>query len=181
MRQVNLLPEDIQKTERIKIIINSLLTTLVPVILGMALLHFLIVFRLHSLQRVVNQPYAQPELAQFQELRQEIGKIKSAAQGSFSRDRELIEYFVVNLPFSEILRNIGNIAQERVWLTGVTVDGQSNICEIEGRSFNTRLVSEFILNLKQYYFFQSVELLSMGEDKTGKEEETHFKIVCSLK
>ena len=181
MRQINLLPEEHRQNENLRIIRSACCLILLPLALGFAVIHVVLVFSLNGLQREAQKPPAQQETLESQHIRQEIIKAKQKAQGLVDQNKDLVERFLVNFYFSKILDKIGAAALDKVWLTGLNVDTLGQVCEIDGRAFNTRLVSEFILALKQIAYFKAVDLSVMEADQKAKEGEIAFKIVCNLK
>lgn len=181
MRQVNLLPEENQKSETMRLIRNSLCKNFLPVIAGMIPIHFFLAFSLSDLERTVQIPQRYHETPRVLQIRQEIKNMKSKASGLFASNKDLVVNFLANLPSSQLLKKIGNVTSERVWLTNLALDMSKGMCEMNGRSFNIRLVSEFILELKRLPYFTSVELVTMEGNQKEKEGEINFKIVCKLK
>ena len=181
MRLVNLLPEEYQKKEQWRILRHSLCLTFLPLGLGLAVIHFLVVSQLAGMEQALRQPKHYSESVQTVKLRQEISAVKAKGQGLVSADKELIEYFVVQPASSRILKNIARVADEKVWLTEFGLDLARGTCDIGGKSFNIRLVSEFMLELKQLSYFAEVELVAMEEGAKEKGGEVTFKVTCRLR
>ncbi len=73
---------------------------------------------------------------------------------------------------------MGKITTHKVWLTRLSLDNSNGICQMDGKSFNTRLVSEFMLEFKKIPYFENVALISMEK---GPDEKVDFKITCKFK
>jgi len=181
MRLVNLLPEENQKKEQWRMVRLSFGMTFLPLALGLILIHALLGLQLSAVEQALRQPKRQGESAQIAKLRQEISAVKAKGQKLVTTDKELIKYFVVQPASSRILKNIAQVADEKVWLTEFVLDSAKETCDIGGKSFNIRLVSEFMLGLKKLLYFEDVALVTMEEGAKDKDGEVTFKVTCRLK
>lgn len=178
MRQINLLPQKIQQRQRLAILRNSFCLTILPTVIGMVFVHGVITGQLAMVEKVFRSPQAFQETAESRRIQQEMDSLKASATEFFVREKDLIELFVVNLPISEIAKDIGRSVSQKVWLTKLDVDMFKKTCTIDGQSYNTRLVSEFILELKKLAYFKKVQLITMGEEQKASTGEVDFKIIA---
>jgi Tfp pilus assembly protein PilN len=181
MRQVNLLPIENQRSEQWRVLRNSLCGIFLPLGFLMLVVHLLLGLQVAAMEKRLNSPLRHAESAPVVALQQAMADIKLKGEGFLKTDKEIVEYFIVQPSAANILGNIGNQALDKVWLTDLRGDGTKRVYEIVGRSFNIRLVSEFMLELKKLPYFENVELVTMGEGAKGKEGEIDFKMICHLK
>ncbi len=178
MRQINLLPVSLQQAQNKKKITYSFLITLGPTIFAIVVIHFLIVVFVSNLESKVKHPAANVDTTQFVALREAIQKKSDDVQKYVDEFRVIIDSYMDNYLSENILTVIGNISYHKVWFTHLELNNKNKTCEIQGKSFNTRLVSEFMLGVKKAPFFDNVTLISMEK---GQDEKVNFKIVCVLK
>jgi len=180
MRQVNLLPEELQKAQSLKIIGSSLLFNIGAVVIFVVLINSLLSFWITNLETVALQPLALKENNEITQIRAKISEIEKETGMIFKKNRDIMEVFARNSSFSHLLKVIGNVTSDKVWLTSLTFVMKDRRCKMDGLSFNTRLVSEFMLELKKISYFKNVELLSMEKEGRGI-KEVAFTIECELK
>jgi len=176
MRQINLLPESLQQAEQMRLLRNVAVVICI-VSLGAALvLHMLLSFGVNTTRANVDQSLMAHQ-DEFVRIKQEIQNAKGQMKDLYSKEEVLILLLSKHLSNAHMLKVMGQLTGERVWLTGLNLDIQKSECELEGRSFSTRLVSEFMLELKRMPYFREVELINMDK---GKSTEVTFKILCHL-
>lgn len=180
MRQVNLLPEDIRKSEEIRKVRHSLVFTIGAPLLGIVVIHLLLVLLVHHLKTAASEPLGFQDTPQISAVREKIDQIQSSA-GDFSRQHQSAVKIICRLrsPVGFLLR-LGEAVREKVWLTDVQLDYGKKVCELTGRSFNTRLVSEFMLELKTMNAVENFELVSMEQKESSSTPEIEFKLKIHL-
>lgn len=178
MRQVNLLPEDLQTSQYQKRIARSVLLTGGSTLLVMAVLHVLIALGVAGLEDRVRRPQTYADAAEFVELREQVRILKDDVSQYVGRYRTVIEAYMDHYATTAILKTLGKAGRQKIWLTRLTVNNTTRVCDMEGRSFNTRLVSEFMLGIKKNPFFDNITPISMEK---GPEQIIHFRITCDLK
>ncbi|MDP2653140.1 MAG: PilN domain-containing protein [Candidatus Omnitrophota bacterium] len=178
MRQINLLPEQMQKVEQIKTIRNAFVLVLAPILLVMAVVHVLLAMHLQNMKRLAERPMDYIQTREVGEVKVRIDEVLSKMRDFHAGHEILLESIAQRASTPVILVNLGEMAQSRVWLNDFNLDHESKTCRIAGQSFNTRLVSEFMLELKKVPFFKNVELSSMERGQDGK---VGFSIVCYMK
>lgn len=178
MRQINLLPESLQQAQNKKKILNSFFVTLIPTVFAVGAIHILTILFIANLEGQVKHPAANMDTMEFMALREEIQKKADDLQKYTADYGALINSYMDNYLSQDILRAIGAISHHKVWFTRFELNNKNRACEIQGKSFNTRLVSEFMLGVKKAPFFDNVTLISMEK---GQDEKVNFKIVCVLK
>ena len=178
MRQINLLPEQMQKTEQQKILRNFFVVTLIPTLIIVCVIHGLLWWYLQSVKKTATErstDYSQ--INEFGDVKEKIDTL-SAKIEDFYRAQKPVLASIAQQSFSPfLLKNFGDAASNRVWFKRLALDYDGKICRIEGRSYNTRLVSEFMLELKKLAFLKSVELSSMEKSPEGNVD---FMIICNL-
>ena len=180
MRQVNLLPEELKRTARLRMTLNSLLVTAGASLAVLIFIHFLLAAQIKSLDFLANQPLfleGEDQTGQLKELVSSKKKIQQLVE----KKRDVLEIFAKHSSSANILNAIAAITKDNVWMNKFLFDLNTDQCIIEGRSFNTRLVSEFMLELKKLPCFENVELVSMDKDTQKGAEEIDFEIICKIK
>lgn len=178
MRQINLLPETLQKAQAQSRITKSLLITLGPAVLAMALIHVFFVFVLSYLEKQAKSPVVNVDSGGFEQLRDQIQQQKVGLEKYYGQYRAIIDPYTSNYFTRQILEKSGEMTHHKVWLTRINIDNMKRSCELEGKSYNTRLVSEFMLNIKRTSYFENVNLISIDK---ARDEKVNFKIVCVFK
>lgn len=181
MRQINLLPLEDQKKGQFIVIRNLLVWTFVPMAVVLFLLHGIVVLWLGVLNTFVQNPYRQQETAHAQQLQQQIALVKSSIRDFVEKNPGQVRLFVVPLSMTDILTNISNAALDKIWLNEFSIDLSKQTCELAGESYTTRLVSEFMLQLRELPYFKKVDLVSMEKDDPRQGEGVRFKVSCKLK
>jgi len=180
MRQVNLLPGETQRVEIIQFIQHTLAFLFAPTIILLFLISFLMNMHIRHLQKTAEQPLAFQETAETRQLKKQIDSLEKELK-IYGHDNEaLIKAFVKRSPAAYLLKVISRLSENKVWLRGITLDAQQDICRIDGKSFNTRLVSEFMLEVKRLPYFRDVELVSVGKQAVKTASEVDFQIICYL-
>lgn len=181
MRQINLLPEELQRSQGRRPIIKSVIAAVCLAVFAVLSIHLLLTATVGMLERIERELISTRELPEMSRLREEIARSKLDMRRFIDKNRVPLEILSENLPCPYILKTIGDVTLDLVWLTGFSVDSKNGTCQLDGRSFNTKLVSEFMLELKKVPYFKSVELSSMEKGGEPKKEEVEFKIVCKFK
>ena len=181
MRQVNLLPQDMQQADRINFMRKAGLVLFTPVIVLLIIGHILLQTRLGYLKRTSEQPLAFTETQETRELGRRKKEARKKIRDFYAKNENVIEKFVKKFSVAHMLKSVGQIAAEKVWLQSMVLDIPKDVCRIKGKSFNTRLVSEFMLELKRLPYFQNVELVSMSKGQVKDVKEIEFQVVCRLK
>ena len=133
------------------------------------------------LERTERKLASMREPPEISRLRKEIARSELEMQRFIDKNRVALDISSKYIPCPYILKTIGDITLDMVWLTGLSVDSENGTCQIDGRSFNTKLVSEFMLELKKLPYFRSVELPSMEKGTEPERKEIEFKITCKFK
>ena len=181
LRQVNLLPEEIQKSEQLRFLRFSLTVIFLPVFVVLFLISSLLNGCIQNLEETARQPLAFQETTATRDLKKKIEQQENVL-GDFAQENTgIIETYVKNSPTAYFLKVISRLSAQKVWLTGIALDTQGRTCKIKGKSFTTRLVSEFMLELKRLPHFQEVELVSVGKEGVKPGAEVDFQIICHLK
>ena len=180
MRQVNLLPEDIRKAEEVRKVRHSLIFTIGAPLLGIVTIHLLLLLLVYQLRTAASQPLGFQDTPQIGVVREKIDQIQSLA-GDFSQQHQGAVKILCRLrsPVGFLL-HLGEVVREKVWLTDIQLDYGKKICELTGRSFNTRLVSEFMLELKKMNAVENFELVSMEQKESPSTPEIEFKLKIHL-
>jgi len=181
MRQVNLLPEEIRRVEIIQFIQHTLAFLLVPTMVLLFIISFFMNMHIRNLKRTAEQPLDFHETAETRELKEKIETRETQLKRYGHENEILIKTFVKNSSASYLLKVISRLSENKVWLKAIVLDAQQNTCHIDGKSFNTRLVSEFMLEIKRLPYFRSVDLVAVGKQAVKTEAEVDFQIVCYLK
>ncbi len=181
MRQVNLLPEESQRIETLKFIQRTLAFLFVPTLVVLFGISFAMDRHIEILRHAVDKPMAFQETAETRKLDQDIANTEKELKIFGDEHRVLIKTFVKRVPTAYLLKIISRLSENKVWLKGISLDHQQDICRIEGKSFNTRLVSEFMLEIKRLPYFRDVELVSVGKEAVKAASEVDFQIVCHLR
>ena len=180
MRQVNLLPEGLKKTANLKAERSALIVTGGIALAIFVFIHVILVIQIKGLEIAANQPLFFEEATQTGQLKGLI-ESKKKIQKLVKKNRDVLEIFAKHSSSANILDTIGDITRDKVWLNRFLLDLNAGQCTIEGRSFNTRLVSEFMLELKKLPCFENVELVSMDKGTKKGDEEIDFEIICKIK
>ena len=178
MRQINLLPEPLQKAQQKKMIVSSAMATVGSIVLVILVIHALLSLGMANLENQLNNPTTYKDTAEFVQLREKINAAREKVKAYLGQYSAVVEAYVNNSSTVDILRIAGTSSKHKVWFTKFVLSNKAKNCEIEGKSFNTRLVSEFMLNIKKTTFFETVDLISMEK---SPDDKVTFKIVCTLK
>ncbi|MBL7170475.1 MAG: PilN domain-containing protein [Candidatus Omnitrophica bacterium] len=181
MRQINLLPEKVHRAEERRSIRKSLITAVSLTSLVVLSIHLLSAGRVERLEKIARQLTSIKVPPEISQLRGKIARLKVERQTFIDRNRVLLDILSKDLPYPYILKTIGNVTSDMVWLTGFSIDSRKGTCQIDGQSFNTSLVSEFMLELKKLPYFESVDLTSMERRTELQEKGVDFKITCKFK
>ncbi len=177
MRQINLLPEPMQKIEEQKVIRNAFGVSVVPTLIILIVVHVFLSWYLQDVIKMTGYSTDYSQVNEFGDIKEKID-VLSVQMGNFYRDQKPVLMSVAQQsspPF--LLKNLSVAASNRVWFKKMELDFDGKICRIEGQSYNTRLVSEFMLELKKILSLKSVELNSMEKTPEG---HVNFMIVCNL-
>ncbi len=180
MRQINLLPEKLQKAEKARNIKTSIMFTVLPVLFGICIIHFFLSAKVSVLREMVDQPLMLKDTTEVRPIRRQVIRLNNDISKFINQNSDIVGIYSKYFFSTNTLRIIGSVSTNKVWLKALSLDIQEGTCLIEGKSFNTRLVSEFMLELKRLAYFEKVELISMGKESQSEESEIDFKIVCQL-
>ena len=178
MRQINLLPESLQKRQYQKMAVNSAAALGSLTLVVLACIHLLLSTSVAKLENQVHHPAAYMDTMEFVQLREQIQGLGEEIKNYVGLYRPVLEAHLDNYSIVSILGLVGNMSNHRVWFTRFSLNTKTRDCEIEGKSFNTRLVSEFMLDMKKTPLFDNVTPISMEK---GTDEKINFKIICKLK
>lgn len=178
MRQINLLPETLQKAHIKTVIVHSAAVSIGGTFLLAAVVHVLLTLSIGNLEERVLHPASYLDTMEFAQLREMINIKAEEVKKYVGQYGTVVEAQMNNNAAEGILKAAGMSSKHKVWFTRFVLDNKARKCEIEGKSFNTRLVSEFMLNIKKSPFFDNVSLISMEK---GTDEKVDFKVVCILK
>jgi Tfp pilus assembly protein PilN len=181
MRQINLLPLEIQRAEQIRSIRNSIIVILAPVLAVLLGIHFLLTYAVQQTALRAAQPPEQIDTPEINQVRTALRSEELKMSQFVNSNKPMIQLITKDFSMTDILKVINTVIENKVWFTSLKVDTESKRCEIDGKSFNTRLVSEFMLELKRAAYFQDVELISMNISNNAANDEVDFKIICLLK
>ena len=177
MRQINLLPEQMQKTEQQKIVQNSFVLALIPTVMIICVIHGFLSWDLQNVKKAAEQSTDDNQINEFGDVKGKIGALSAQIENFYKAQKPVLLSMAQQAFSPFLLKNFGDAASNRVWFKKLELDYEAKICRIEGRSYNTRLVSEFMLEVKKMAFFKSVELSSMERSPDG---QVDFMIVCNL-
>lgn len=177
MRQINLLPEDIQKAEAQSLLRNIAVSAIAPLVAVMLLMHGVLAWYLTSLNQEARQSPGTVPSIEADHLREKVDQKLGEAQKFFYHHKALFYHDIRRILTLRILAKLGTMADQKVWVKRFELDYKQKITRISGQSYNTRLVSEFMLELKKLQFFSEVELSSMEKGPDGK---INFLVVCRL-
>ena len=175
-----MLPEEMQRANERRFVIKSLVTTACLLFLVVLSIHLLLAAGVGRLERVERELASMGEPPEISQLRKETARLELEMQGFINKNRVPLDILSKHLPCPYILKTIGDITLDMVWLTGFSVDSQKGTSQIDGRSFNNKLVSEFMLELKKLPYFKSVELTSMERNAEPEKIGVEFKITCKF-
>lgn len=181
MRQVNLLPDKLRLSEERMPIIKSVIACVCLTLFVILSIHLLLAAGVGRLERTERKLTSMREPPEISRLRKEIARSELEMQKFIDKNRVPLDILSKYLPCPYILKTIGDITLDMVWLTGFFVDSENGTCQIDGRSFSTKLVSEFMLELKKVPYFKSVELPSMEKGTEPEKKEVQFKITCKFR
>ena len=181
IRQVNLLPPALKNEHKLAVVKKSLMLTLGPVLIFVVVCHFLLILGVSWLAAVAQQPTEFKEAPEISRVRQQILAVSKDVNAFFKEQKPLADFAAQQYPELNILKQLGEMTGHKVWLSGLIFDIKKGTLEFQGSSFNTRLVSEFMLGLRNLSYFSKVDLVSMGKAAQGKDKEVSFTISCQLK
>lgn len=181
MRQINLLPKNLQKAIQIKKVRNSALIIFIPVFTFVLIGHFGVGFWVDSLRRSAEAPPSMNETPEIVRLRQGIKSVNAETKNFAEHNEGALEILKQDYPVSKIIKALGDASDKKAWIKGLTFDSEGGVCRIDGASLSTKTVSEFMLELKKISFFKNVELINMGKQKSGGLDKIDFQLSCGLK
>ena len=163
LRRTNLLPEGIQQDiEQRKLKLSMAMIACVAIVFGI-IVHFVLGFQVAMLEETLDDYINQSEDAEFGRLSRDMKLLNEKKDLFVEYNGMFLELIDRRFPIVNMLRFVGSIAQDKVWLTKFTVSGDGNLCELNGRSQSTHVVSEFMMKLKKMGCFENVSLVSMGK------------------
>lgn len=181
LRQVNLLPREMLQVEHLRSLRSTFLLVMLPILFVLLIIHALLNLSIRGLEESGRRPatwWFSPEMDSVQDRLEAMGK--NAIQFMTSH-KELLTGYVHHENTRDLLTRVGNSALNKVWFREVKLNNGSQKLELYGASYQARLVSEFMLELKKIPYFDQVELVSMGKESRGANEEIDFQITCLLK
>jgi len=181
MRQINLLPEQFQKSEYTKLIRKALLVILAPFIVLFLFLHLLLSFEVNRLVDKINNPLGQIETPEINKLSIEIAEMEASMENYISGRRLIIEILNKRLPYSSILKGIGDACSGKAWLNELIIKNENESAQIKGNAYNVRLASEFMLELKKKPYFESIDITTMDQDPELGGKAVGFAFTARLK
>ena len=177
MKDINLLPERYLQQERKRLMIRTGLLVWSLTFVIMVVSYVLLQREVGRLVVLTKDPQSFQENPEILRLRGEIKAIKGSALSFIGENREVAEIAIRNFSAADILADVGQATLDRVWLTKFTADPKGKLCELNGKAVSTRLVSEYMLELKRLPYVADLELVSMGK----KEDGIDFELRLSLK
>ncbi|HLF17537.1 MAG TPA: PilN domain-containing protein [Candidatus Omnitrophota bacterium] len=179
MWQINLIPEDIQKEDQLKLIGASVLASAVATCVLALLIHAGLTVMINQMKKVADGPAAVKEDTSLAKLKGTISRLEAEQKQLYKTEGPLIEMLSKRYSYDDILLSIGNVSADKVWLQDISINSDEGLCGINGNSFNSRLVSEYMLELKKMPYFKGLELSSV-EKSENKSDMVDFKIVCKF-
>ncbi|MFC1808987.1 PilN domain-containing protein [Candidatus Omnitrophota bacterium] len=180
MRQVNLLPELFQHEMRIKTVKKSLVLSAVVLLLIIVPVHVLFSLKIGALRAEKQNLLENKDIPSINALREESQELKMRTAGVVNDNRTLLEISGDSLAYKEMLKHIGDITLNKVWINSLTISKNKKTVEISGRSFDAQLVSEFLLELKSLECFNDVDLTSMQSKESQGGSEVTFGLTCEF-
>lgn len=180
MRQINLLPEEVRRIAKERSNKNFVIFGTAFTFLVIASIHFLLAWRIGSLKNELKRSNAVRENPGFIQLQKEINQLEKETERYVKENRALLEILTEHLASGPILKVLSDAASGKVWFIGLSIDVHNKICRINGRSLDTQLVSEFMLELKRSSCFKKIDLTSMEKQSAPEEKEITFTITCEF-
>lgn len=180
MRQINLLPEEVKRTEKERINKNLVIFGAGLTFLVVASIHFLLAWRVDSLKNALKQSDAVRKNPGLSQLQKEINQLEKERERYVKENKALLEILTKHLASPSVLKVLSEAASGRVWFIGLSIDVQKETCRINGKSFNTQLVSEFMLELKRSSCFKKIDLTSMEKQSAPEGKDITFSITCEF-
>lgn len=182
MREVNLLPTSYQKKERNSVIIKSVFLMIVLLVLFLGSLYVAISWGILHLETVLGYRAASQVNLEMKELKGQLIALDNQMKDFYVRKQLVVEGYMTSAALINLLERAGDFTSDRVWLTELECHAFQKQCSLKGKAFNTRLVSEFMLDLKKLSFFESVDLVSMGKEESQNiKEGIDFALRCHMK
>jgi len=113
-------------------------------------------------------------------LQNEIDLINNNISSFVDKNKFFLHLIDNKFNYRNILISISNTVGDQIWLNSYLIDSQKRICEINGFSPNTNLVSEFMIELKKIPYLSDIKLTSMKKVLNEKNSNISFKIICDL-
>lgn len=180
MRQLNLLPADLQQKQQTARLRNVLIVLIIPTVILMGGIHYALVRHIDRLNDTVQNPPSPLETPEIQALRREIQSVRSGIESLVGSHYLAMELFARQLMPASVLKDTANGARGKVWFDQMEMDMTKRVFSIKGKSFNTRLVSEYMLELKKMPYFSAVDLESVSKENAGG-QAVEFLINCHLR
>ena len=181
MRHINLIPKEYIWQSTRRIIRNSLIISIIVFISIAIVTHILFSSKIELLEQLLNSTRIKAEKTTINNVHGEINIINDTINNFLNTNEFYIDLIQKQFNIKDILITIGNIIGDQIWLNGYTLDSRKGICEINGFSPNTNLVSEFMLELKRIKYFNNIKLTSMKKLSEKSNSLISFRIVCVLK
>ena len=181
MRQINLLPETVRGVEKRALVAKAVMVLIGSAAVIILLSHFFLLWRISCLKKTISHLRDIGGITAGSPLDRQLNQSGSQIQKYIDENKALTEVLTKDFLSLPLLKTIGDAASGRVWLTAVTVDSKTETCQISGNTYNTQLVSEFMLELKRSPFFKNIDLASMEKGKETQLKEMSFTVTCEFK
>ncbi len=178
LRRINLIPKDVQNEIAKQGMTMSITTLVISLVSIMLIAHIVLHARIAALDGELKTHIKESKGADIKQLSRDVALLNERKEVFINRNNTLLEIIDRRFPVYDILYRFGNLANKKVWLSRCKIKGRRRMCEINGRSWNTHLVSEFMIELKKEPYFESVNLVSM--EKGASTDEVLFSLICYL-
>ncbi len=180
MRQINLVPIEIQQKYRRRVEQRTIFVTMIAVLSMSVALHLMLTTEIKTLKKALASKSASMNAPQIDLLVRGINELKNQRKDIFSSDPVLSAAMTHGYVFSNLLKKIGSISSGRVWFNSMVIDSQKGIFTLKGQTYATRSVSEFMLDMKKLGYCEAMDVSSIAKHMESEKKEIDFEIVCML-
>ncbi|MBM7867894.1 hypothetical protein GTO89_09610 [Heliobacterium gestii] len=180
MQSINLLPIELRpkKLDRRSLLIRSGVTVVVLACLaGYGFFLAKIYLSQKEGERVAAEMAAlQPELRRVEAIEKEINDNRKKAE-------LLNQLQSARVPWSKVFNEVTGVTPDGLWLATVTlntIDPAKTVLEIEGETVAFEQVGVFVLKLRTFPYFSSVELIDARDKNVDFKWVTRFKVQALL-
>lgn len=179
MRQINLLPQEIQKTRERHLFILSLAITVSLIVLIITVWHLLLNINIRRLESISSRLTPAVTIKnKFETLKKEFAQTAAEREKFLQDNSALMPVIRSRIPYSDLLKALSHTTYEKVWLNEFKLESRSGVLELSGSSDNTESVSEFLYRLRRIPFLASVAPSAI---ERGENDIINFKVRCMLR